>query len=261
MASTVPTEIKIARTPNPPSFATVAEERLHRKQRLASAFRLFAKFGFGEGVAGHITVRDPEIQNHFWVNPFGMHFGHIRVSDLVLANEHGVIVEGDRDVNESAFAIHARLHMARPEVVAAAHAHSLYGKTWSSLGRLLDPLTQDACAFYEDHSLFDDYTGVVYDNSEGDRIAKALGPRKAIILQNHGLLTVGRTVDEAAWLFITMDRSCQAQLMAEAVGKPRPIAHESALVAQKQVGNPRVAWFQYQPLWDLIVREQPDLLD
>jgi ribulose-5-phosphate 4-epimerase/fuculose-1-phosphate aldolase len=151
--------------------------------------------------------------------------------------------------------------MARPEVVAAAHAHSLYGKTWSSLGRLLDPLTQDACAFYEDHSLFDDYTGVVYDNSEGDRIAKALGSRKAIILQNHGILTVGSTVDEAAWLFITMDRSCQVQLMAEAAGKPRPISHESALVAQKQVGNPRVAWFQYQPLWDLIVREQPDLLD
>ena len=75
--------------------------------------------------------------------------------------------------------------------MAAAHAHSLYGKTWSSLGRLLDPLTQDACAFYEDHSLFDDYTGVVYDNSEGDRIAKALGPRKAVILQNHGILTVG----------------------------------------------------------------------
>ena len=257
----VPTEVKIAKTPNPPSFATVAEERVHRKQRLASAFRLFAKFGFSEGVAGHITARDPELQDHFWVNPFGMHFGHIRVSDLVLVNEQGVVVEGNREINESAFAIHSRLHMARPEVVAAAHAHSLYGKTWSSFGRLLDPLTQDACAFYDDHSVFDDYTGVVYDNSEGDRIAQTLGSRKAVILQNHGILTVGHTVDEAAWLFITMDRSCQAQLLAEAAGKPRPISHESALVAQKQVGNPRVAWFQYQPLWDLIVREQPDLLD
>ena len=84
----------------------------------------------------------------------------------------------------------------------------------ASFGRLLDPLTQDACAFYEDHSLFDDYTGVVYDNSEGDRIAEALGPRKAIILQNHGILTVGRTVDEAAWLFITADQSAHAQLLA-----------------------------------------------
>jgi ribulose-5-phosphate 4-epimerase/fuculose-1-phosphate aldolase len=253
--------VQVAKTPPMPVFSTVAEERLHRKQRLASAFRLFAKFGFSEGVAGHITVRDPEWPDHFWVNPFGMHFGLIRVSDLVRVDEHGVVVEGKHPVNEAAFAIHSRVHMARPDVVAAAHAHSLYGKTWSALGRLLDPLTQDACAFYEDHSVFDDYTGVVYDNSEGDRIAQALGPRKAVILQNHGILTVGSTVDAAAWFFITMDRSCQVQLMAEAAGKPRPISHESASIAQKQVGNARVGWFQYQPLWELIVREQPDLLD
>jgi ribulose-5-phosphate 4-epimerase/fuculose-1-phosphate aldolase len=253
--------VQVSKTPPLPKFATLAEERLHRKQRLASAFRLFAKFGFSEGVAGHITARDPERPDHFWVNPFGMHFGLVRVSDLILVDEHGRVVEGKHAVNEAAFAIHSRLHMARPDVVAAAHAHSLYGKTWSTLGRLLDPLTQDACAFYEDHSVFDDYTGVVYDNSEGDRIAQALGHRKAVILQNHGILTVGSTVDEAAWFFITMDRSCQAQLMAEAAGKPRLIAPESARVAQKQVGNARVGWFQYQPLWDLIVREQPDLLD
>lgn len=261
LPTSAPPDVKIAKTPEIPTFATVAEERLHRKQRLASAFRLFAKFGFSEGVAGHITVRDPELHDHFWVNPFGMHFAHIRVSDLILANDRGEVVEGNRPVNEAAFAIHSRLHMARPDVVAAAHAHSIYGKTWSSLGRLLDPLTQDACAFYQDHSLFADYTGVVYEDSEGDRIAEALGHRKAVILQNHGILTVGSTVDEAAWFFITMDRSCQSQLMAEAVGKPVLISHESAVIAQKQVGNPRVGWFQYQPLWDLISREQPDLFD
>jgi ribulose-5-phosphate 4-epimerase/fuculose-1-phosphate aldolase len=261
MATTAVPAVKIAITPEPPTFQTIAEERLHRKQRLASAFRLFAKFGFSEGVAGHITARDPEHEDHFWVNPFGMHFSQIRVSDLILVNEKGEVVEGERPVNEAAFAIHSRVHMARPDVVAAAHAHSLYGKTWSSMGRLLDPLTQDACAFYEEHSLFADYNGVVYEMEEGDRIAQAMGHRKAVILQNHGLLTVGRTVDEAAWFFITMDRSCQSQLMAEAAGKPVPIAHESARIAQQQVGNPRVGWFQYQPLWEMIVREQPDFLD
>jgi ribulose-5-phosphate 4-epimerase/fuculose-1-phosphate aldolase len=180
---------------------------------------------------------------------------------LVLVNEHGDVVEGDRPINEAAFAIHSRIHMARPDVVAAAHAHSLYGKTWSSLGRLLDPLTQDACAFYQDHGLFADYTGVVYDTSEGDCIAQALGAYKAAILQNHGLLTVGATVDEAAWFFISMDRCCQSQLLAESAGKPILISHESAVVAEQQVGNPRVGWFQYQPLWDLISREQPDLFE
>src|SRR5271157_2720243 len=202
------------------TFESPEDERLHRKQRLAAAFRLFSKFGFDEGVAGHITARDPERLDHFWVNPFGMHFGHITTSDLILVNHVGEVVEGDRPVNGAAFAIHSQVHAARPDVVAAAHAHSMYGKSWASLGRLLDPITQDACAFYEDHGLFADFTGVVYETSEGERIAKAVGPHKAAILRNHGLLTVGETVEEAAWWFITMDRSCHAQLLAEAAGEP-----------------------------------------
>ena len=247
--------------PSPPVFATFAEERTYRKQRLAAAFRLFSRFGFSEGVAGHITARDPEFPGRFWVNPFGVHFGQIRASDLILVDESGEVVEGSYPVNTAAFAIHSRIHAARPGVVAAAHAHSLYGKAWSSLGRLLDPITQDACAFYQDHALFDDYTGVVYDSGEGDRIAEALGDRKAVILRNHGLLTVGRTVEEAAWWFITMERSCQAQLLAEAAGSPVKIQHDHALHTRGQVGTEIVGWFQFQPLWQKIVGEEPDLLE
>src|SRR5580698_9149693 len=184
------------RTPHTfPKFDNVEDERAHRKQRLAAAFRLFGHFGFDEGVAGHITARDPEHLDHFWVNPFGMHFGQIRASDLILVNDRGQVVEGKYPVNGSVFAIHSQVHAALPDVIAAAHAHSLYGKTWASLGRLLDPITQDVCAFYEDHSLFADFTGVVYETSEGERIAESLGERKAVILRNHGLLTVGHTVD------------------------------------------------------------------
>ena len=123
-----------ARPARPPQFASVEEERLHRKQRLAAAFRLFSRFGFDEGVAGHITARDPGRPDHFWVNPFGVHFGHIRVSDLILVNDRGDVVEGDAALNQAAFAIHSQVHAARPDVVAAAHAHSVYGKTWSTLG-------------------------------------------------------------------------------------------------------------------------------
>ena len=130
------------------------------------------------------------------------------------------MVEGEGGVNTAAFAIHSAVHAARPDVIAAAHSHSIYGKSWSSLGRLLDPLTQDACAFFEDHALFDDYTGVVLDPDEGKRIAHTLGDHKAVILRNHGLLTVGHSVDEAVWWFVTMERTCQAQLLAEAAGTP-----------------------------------------
>lgn len=129
------------------------------------------------------------------------------------------------------------------------------------MGRLLDPLTQDACSFFEDHGLFDDYTGVVFTLEEGDRIATALGNKKAVILRNHGLLTVGHSVDEAAWWFITMDRSCQAQLMAEAAGQPILIEAENARIAQRQVGSHLMGWFSFQPLYEMIVHKQPDLLD
>jgi ribulose-5-phosphate 4-epimerase/fuculose-1-phosphate aldolase len=244
-----------------PKFDSVEEERLHRKQRLAAAFRLFGRFGFDEGVAGHITARDPGDAHLFWVNPFGRNFKHVRVSDLILVNREGQVVEGNAMVNTASFAIHSQVHEARPDVVAAAHAHSLHGKAWSSLGRLIDPLTQDACAFYGDHSLFDDYTGVVLDTDEGKRIAHALGENKAVILRNHGLLTTGNSVDEAAWTFITMERTCQAQLLAEAAGTPVHIPDEMAALTHDQVGSPIACYFSFQPLWDWITREEPDLFE
>lgn len=246
----------------PPTFATLDEERTHRKQRLAGALRIFGRLGFSEGVAGHITARDPELTDHFWVNPFGMNFRHIRVSDLILVNHRGDVVHGRKPVNRAAFVIHAAVHAARPDVMAAAHAHSVHGKAWSSLRRPLDPLTQDSCAFYGDHAVFDDYTGVVLDVEEGKRLAHALGPHKALILSNHGLLTVGQTsVDEAAWWFITMERTCQAQLLAEAAGTPVLIDADRAAQTAPQVGPPMAGWRAFQPLYEWIVTVQPELLD
>jgi ribulose-5-phosphate 4-epimerase/fuculose-1-phosphate aldolase len=246
---------------HPESLPSIEQERLHRKQRLAAAFRLWAKLGYDEGPAGHITARDPELSDHFWVNPFGKHFSLISVSDLLLVNHLGEVVEGNDVVNRAAFAIHSQIHAARPDVISAAHCHSMHGKAWSSLGRLLDPITQDACAFYDDHVLFDDYTGVVLDTEEGKRIAHALAGSKAAILRNHGLLTVGETVDEAVWWFITMDRSCQAQLLAEAVGKPILIDEDDARLTFTQVGSHLAGWFSFQPMYEMIVAQQPDLLD
>src|SRR5579885_296910 len=114
------------RFPRPTTFESVADERRHRKQRLAASLRLFGAFGFDEGVAGHITARDPELTDHFWVNGFGQNFKQIRVKDLILVNHAGEVVEGTRPVNGAAFAIHSQVHAVRPDVVAAAHAHSVY---------------------------------------------------------------------------------------------------------------------------------------
>jgi ribulose-5-phosphate 4-epimerase/fuculose-1-phosphate aldolase len=240
---------------------TIEEERLHRKQRLAAAFRVFARFGFDEGVAGHITARDPEVADHFWVNPFGMAFRRIKVSDLQLVDAHGEVVQGDRTINRSAFAIHSEVHAARPDVVAAAHSHSLSGKAWASLGRLLDPITQDHCDFYEDHAVYDSFNGVVLDVEEGKRIAAALGETKAVILRNHGLLTVGHSIDEAAWWFIRLERCCHVQLLAEAAGSPTLIDADAAAQVHSEQGSHLAGWFTFQPLYDQIAEEEPDLFE
>ena len=206
-------------------------------------------------------LRDPELHDHFWVNPMGKSFKQMTVSDLLLVSHTGEVVEGSGLLNGAAFTIHSQIHMANPKITAAAHSHSVYGKAFSSLGKTLDPLTQDSCAFYDDHVLFDDFSGVVLDNTEGEKIAAALGDKKAAILQNHGLLTVGDSVDAAAWWYITMERSCQAQLMAEAAGTPKLIEHEVALHTRGTVGSPLAGWFSFQPLNDVILAEQPELLN
>ncbi|MEV7559218.1 class II aldolase/adducin family protein [Streptomyces sp. NPDC089795] len=246
----------------PPVFDDPDQEREHRKQRLAGACRIFGRFGFSEGVAGHITVRDPEYPDMFWVNPFGMSFRHIRVSDLLLVDHEGQVRHGRRPVNRAGFVIHSAIHAARPDVVAAAHAHAVHGKAFSSLGRLLDPITQDACALYEQHTVHRDGAGaVVVDEEAGRQLAAGLGPHKAVIHQNHGIFTVGESVEEAAWWFISMERSAQAQLLAQAAGTPLLIDPEAARHTRDQTGFPLAGWFSFQPLWDEIVRTDPDLFE
>ena len=96
---------------------------------------------------------------------------------------------------------------------------------------------------------------------EGQKIATGLGHKKAAILQNHGLLTVGSSVEEAAWWYITMERTCQAQLMAEAAGKPIPIPHETALKTRETIGSPLAGTFSFKPLFNVIIKQQPDMFD
>ncbi|OQD73581.1 hypothetical protein PENDEC_c014G04349 [Penicillium decumbens] len=204
-----------------PIFRSLLEERIYRKQHLAAAFRVFADRGFDEGVAGHISVRDPILTDHFCKS----------VREIV------------------------GIHKARPDVHAACHAHSVYGKAFSCFGRKLEMLTQDSLRFYNDHAIYNNFGGVVVDKEEGDRIAKSLGNCKAVILQNHGLLTVGQSVDEAAFWFISLDKTCQAQLLADAAAagsghKKITISEEEAEYSKVNLGGPDKGWLAFQPYYD-----------
>ena len=109
--------------------------------------------------------------------------------------------------------------------------------------------------------MYKDFSGVVEEVDEGDEIAKALGNKKVIILQNHGILTTGSSVDIALWFYMSMERCCQAQLMAEASGSPILISHDTAIKTRNFIGNDIAAWASYQPAFDMIVKKEPDLLD
>lgn len=255
-------EIELPLFPLPPTFTDKVEEREYLKGRLALAFRLFGKFGFDEGVAGHITLRDPVQSDHFWVNPLGRAFSQMRRSDLILVNGKGEVVDGgaNRFLNKAAYMIHHAIHTARPDVNCAAHSHSLYGRAFCTLGKPIDMLTQDSCAFYNSVAVYQQFNGVVLDEGEGDNIAQALGSGKACLLQNHGLLTVGGTVEAAVFWFTSMEKCCQVQLLAEAAsgGNTKKINEADAAFTAKSVGNPNVGWFSAQPMFDVLIEEVGD---
>lgn len=248
--------------PSPPKFDNPYKERAYLKGRLAAAFRIFGKFGFDEGVAGHITLRDPVDPTTFWVNPFGVAFSLIKTSDLILVNSKGEVIDGGevRLLNTAAYMIHHAVHEARPDVMCAAHSHSIYGRTFCALGRKLDIITQDSCAFYNDHVLYESFNGIVLAAEEGKNIARALGDKKAALLQNHGLLTVGQSIEEAVFWFMSLEKCCHAQLLADAAaagrgGETVKINEEDAAYTYKAVGTPMAGWFSAKPMFDVIHKE------
>ncbi len=246
----------------PPTFDTMEAERQHRKERLAGALRIIGNLGFAEGVAGHITARDPELTDHFWVNPFGKSFKQINVSDLILVNPEGQVVHGNRMVNAAAFAIHHAIHEARPDVVCAVHTHTIYGKAFAALGQPLEMISQDATMFYDEWVMHADAGGAVVTGAEdGAGLAASLsGTKKALIHKNHGIITAADSVDAAAWWFIALERCCQVQLIAQAAGELAIIPDEYAQKSWEQTGHSLAGWFQFQPFWDELTEQDDSFL-
>ena len=207
-------------------------------------------------------MRDPVEPDTFWVNPFGVAFSLMTVSDLIRVNGKGEVIDGGecRLLNTAAYMIHHAIHEARPDVICAAHSHTIHARAYCTLGKPLDITTQDACAFYNDHIVYDSFNGVVLAAEEGRNIAKALGNKKAALLQNHGPLTVGKTVEEAVFWFISMEKCCRAQLLADAAAAGKGIQtikvdDEDAAFTYKTVGSSHGGWFSAKPEFDLIHRE------
>jgi len=250
--------------PRIPKFATHAEERQHRKERLVAACRAFAIQGFDYGFAGHLTIRDPEFPHLYWTNPMCVHFSQVKVSNLILADHAGNVVEGKYAINRAGFVLHAAVHEAHPDIVAMCHAHTVYGTAFAAFGRPLDPLSQDAAAFFEDHVVIKDEGGqVAVEEKAGLAVADYFKNVKGIIHQNHGTLTCSRhSIEAAAFWFMALERCCQQQLMIEATGrKPVMVPEDRSRYSREHVGSEYIGWLHFQPIYEQIAATQPDMFD
>lgn len=159
--------------------------------------------------------------------------------------------------------IHHAVHTARPDVNCVAHSHSIYGRAFCSLGRPLDTITQDSCSFHNDLAVYTAFRGVVLAEEEGIAIAEALGQKKAALLQNHGLLTCGQSIESTVFWFMSLEKCCHVQLMADAAaggrgGETVKIDEKDAVYTWKTVGSEKAGWFSAKPEFDMMVHQSGD---
>lgn len=205
------------------------EIRRKRKLHVALGYRILAARGWGDLGDGHISARDPERTDCFWLLRYGVSYHAARVSDLVLVGPDGEPLLGRGGINMAAYFIHHPILTARPEAVSAVHVHTDWGTPFSAEVRPIQPITQESCLFFEDHTIFDDEEVQVQSVEGGKRIAVALGAHRAVVLRNHGLLTVADRVDEAVGSFALMERTAEAHMKAR---EAKPISPEAARFAK-----------------------------
>ncbi len=235
----------------------MTDARENVKVRLAAALRMFAEMDFDEGAAGHLSVRDPLEPEHFWINAVGRPFELATASSLVLVDHSGTVLHGDGKPSRAGFELHSAIYAARPDVTSAMHAHPVHAKAWATLGRLLDPITQEACIFHGRHAIFDEFNAPFSSPDESRKVAALLGPEHvALILRNHGLLTVGTSVGAAAYRFYIFDRSCRVQLLAEQRGTPIRIDERVATALATEDEHSHLS---FEPMFESICTRFPDV--
>ena len=217
-------------SPAEPVFDTVEELRSHRKRQTALSYRLFAACGWGSLGDGHITARDPERTDCFWLLRYGVSFGQTTVADLVLVGPGGKVLEGEGPINMTAYYIHGPIHDARPEAVSVAHTHTPYATSWAANVRPFRMICQEATAFFRSQAVFEGEEVQVSDADTGKHIAAALDEARLVFLRNHGPVTVGRSVEEAIGWFLLAERVAEVHVKApDAIAISNQAAREAAL--------------------------------
>ena len=204
---------------HPTTHRTGTAERTVRED-LAAAYRLIAYFGLDDGIYTHISARVPGTEDQFFINPFGMLYRDITASSLVKIDLDGKIIgDSPYDVNPAGFTIHSAVHAARHDAACVLHTHTVAGVAVSSLKNGLQPCNQWALQFHN-RVVYHDYEGIALNLDERERLVADLGPTaKIMVLRNHGLMTLGRTISEAVILMLNLERACKVQMAIQASGQ------------------------------------------
>ena len=198
---------------------SVSEEEWKLRVELAAAYRMAADNGWDDLIFTHFSVRIPGPEHHFLLNPFGLLFEEITASSLVKVDVNGnALQDTNYMLNPAGFTIHSAVHMAREDAHCIIHTHTKEGIAVASLEEGLLPMSQSALSVSHDVA-YHAYEGIVFDGEEKDRLIPNMQDKCSIILRNHGLLTMGKTVAEAFMRMHFLQRACEAQIMAQSTGQ------------------------------------------
>jgi ribulose-5-phosphate 4-epimerase/fuculose-1-phosphate aldolase len=226
---------------------------------LAAAFRMAVRLDLHEGVCNHFSAMLNG--KTFLLNRYGLHWSEVSASNLIALDAAGRILEGEGEVEKTAFHIHSRIHLAHPRAACVLHTHMPYATALALLeGGRLEMVEQNALRFHDDIAYDDTYNGLVVDDAEGDRLARVLGAKRVLFLANHGVIVVGPTVAEAFDSLYYLERACRLQVLARATGLPfRKVRPEVVRETYRLIAAdaPKYAGAHFEALKRILEREEP----
>jgi L-fuculose-phosphate aldolase len=219
------------------------------RKKLALACRILSMEGLGDFHLGHMSSRVPG-QNHFYMKPAGLGLEEIKPEDLIVMDMEGNKVEGIHPPHGEV-PIHSEIYKARKDVQSVVHVHPLFSTAFSSVRLEMKPLTQDGTAFPQGITTFED-PSLITRKEQGEALAQALGESKGILLRNHGIVTVGGSIEEACLNALFLERALKIQFFASLFGKVEPIPEKTAWdMFRTVIQNPK----RSEDIWNYLVRK------
>jgi ribulose-5-phosphate 4-epimerase/fuculose-1-phosphate aldolase len=208
---------------------------------LAACYRLAERFGLNEGIDNHLTLLVPGHNDRFLLAPFGMHWSEVKASDFLVVDFKGKVLSGQGAVEDTALYIHQPVHRLSPQGRCVLHTHMPYATALCMLQNpRLEMAVQSALGFYNDVAYDPGYNGLAFDETEGERLARALGDKSVLMMGNHGVLVVGKSIPQAFERLYFLERAAQAQVLALSTGRPLQVIPEAVIkmtVAQFSAGG------------------------